>query len=499
MGRLKISGEFVESTLIPELTRRIVNMRWYAEKGDPDPVLSVHDSLWIEECSVLYLILESRTGDFKQSLYSIPLRLGPETPNPAAFEFPATIMGSEIFVSDALFCNEYWDAIRKYLLAGKRIMTGNGSLIFDLEPSVEKALHPDIRTARVIATEQSNSSVVLNDEIIFKHVRKIVPGNNPDYDIPSFLWSRTKFRNIPVPLGKITYLRDGITYHMGSISMFLKPSLDCWTYFTRMLSGMFENISGEDTPKTALKVLESCRRIGEITSELHSALSTESILPDFSPSKISKADIFSWKEEYQNLLSSLFSTWERLPLDNYREKWEKHVSSEIFRKTLESISNNIDAMSDGTFYKIRVHGDYHLGQLLYCDRDFFVIDFEGEPARSIEYRNSKFIPLKDVAGMLRSFDYAVEISLIPFDDNEIRRRFADMLLGNIREEFLSGYLRNYNPVKPCIPDYPVKFNAVLEFYETEKTVYECLYEMGSRPAMISIPMGKLVRIVSNRE
>ena len=499
MGRLNISDEFVERTLIPKLTDRIVNMRWYAEKGDPDPVLSVFDSLWIEECSVLYLILESKTSNFKRNLYSLPLRFGPETATPAAVEFPVTIMGDKISVSDAVFCNEYWDTIRKYLLVGKRIPTRNGSLIFDLEPTAERMLHSDIGTARVISSEQSNSSVVLNDEIIFKHVRKIVPGNNPDYDMPSFLWSRTEFRNIPAPMGKITYLRDGIMYHMGSISMFLKSSIDCWTYFTRMLSEMFENMAAEDTPNTALKVLEGCRRIGEITAELHSALSIESDLPDFGPSKISRTDIFSWKEEYRNIVSSLFSAWTRLPPDDYREKWQRHVSNDIFWKTLESISGKIDVIRDSTFYKIRVHGDYHLGQILYSNGDFFVIDFEGEPVRSLEYRNSKFIPLKDVAGMLRSFDYAVEISLNPFDDNGIRRRFAEMLLGDMREEFLAGYLKKYDPVKPYLPDYPVKFNAVLEFYEAEKTVYECLYEMGSRPAMISIPMGKLVKIVSNRE
>ncbi len=491
--------EFIERKLLPELARRIPATRWYAEKSVADPDFSIFDMLVIEECGTVYLLIEVRTEGFRKNIYSVPVLMGvePKIPNPLEMEIFA--MGQSIMVSDALYSETYWDSFRNFLLTGKRLETMHGSVIFELENMGEKHLHPTVRTVRVISSEQSNSSVVINDDMIFKHVRKIVPGNNPDYDVPSYLWSNTNFRNTPKPVGKVTYLRDGVTYHLGSLTLFLRSSKECWTYFSDLISSVLSNITGEEAPDKVLELLKGCRRIGQITSELHTALSQDSNLPDFGPSKIVPSDVFDWKSEYNSLVKQFFMAWDHMPPNDVKEKFDRFVRREGFRESLETIAENIDLLKDGTRYKIRVHGDYHLGQVLWTGEDFMIIDFEGEPIRTLQYRNSKFCPLKDLAGMLRSFDYAVKNSLLSAPSTDVVEKFAARLQEEMRNEFLGSYLQSNDSTLPILPSYPEEFRKVLMFYEAEKAIYECLYEMGSRPAFLSIPLGKLMELAGEQQ
>ena len=487
-------SEFIETKIIPELARRIPATRWYAEKSVRDPEFSIFDMLVLDECSTVYLIIEVKTEGFRKNLYSVPVQIGvePKVPNPLELEI--FYMGQSVMISDALYSETYWDSFRNFLLTGKRLETMHGSLIFELEDTGEKHLHPTVRTVRVISSEQSNSSVVINDDMIFKHVRKIVPGNNPDYDVPSYLWSNTGFRNTPKPVGKVTYLRDGVTYHIGSLSLFLKSSKDCWTYFSDLLSATLRNITGEEAPEKVLEILKGCRRIGEITSELHTALTEESNIPDFGPSKIVPTDVYDWKSEYMSLIKQFFMAWDHMQPNDVKERFDRLVRREEFRKSLESIADNIDLLKDGTRYKIRIHGDYHLGQVLWTGEDFMIIDFEGEPIRTLQYRNSRFCPLKDLAGILRSFDYAVKNSLLSVLASDMTEKFSKRLLDEMANEFLRSYLQNSNSTLPVLPSYPGEFRKVLTFYEAEKAIYECLYEMGSRPAFLQIPLEKLLEL-----
>ncbi|HYI24145.1 MAG TPA: phosphotransferase [Thermomicrobiales bacterium] len=334
---------------------------------------------------------------------------------------------------------------------------------------------------RLIAGEQSNSSIIYGDAAIVKLFRKLQPGINPDSEIVAFLTERTTYRHVPTYLGGLTLRFDDNreAIELAAVQGFVANDGDCWRWLPGALAAASDN--GEDL------LLDQVGLLGRRTGELHAALATGSDLPAFSP-EIYTAD------EARDVAA--------------RIRNEVAVTCEALRSQ-EALADDVSAhlnatlgmrIGDGSVLtglpRIRVHGDYHLGQVLRANDDFVIIDFEGEPSRSMAERRQKHAPLKDVAGMLRSLDYAVSSASHDAGSSDQSRLIAWGRLAETR--FVDGY-RSAVASAPIqlVPDDPDRFSLALDLYVIEKAVYEVRYELDNRPDWLHIPLDGLRRIADS--
>ncbi|MGH7808322.1 MAG: maltose alpha-D-glucosyltransferase [Thermodesulfobacteriota bacterium] len=374
-----------------------------------------------------------------------------------------------------------------------------------------------VRKSQVLQSEQSNTSILYGNELFLKLFRRLDEGINPDLEIGRFLTERTSFRNVPPFAGAIEYRRPrSEPIIVGLLQAFVPNQGDAWKYTLDSLRGYFESLlsrKGEitempDPPASLLEsafqeipvilqeliglvYLEMARLLGKRTAELHLALSSDTEDPNFAPEPFSvlyqRALYQSMQSLTRMVVGLLRKNLKNLP-DSLREKANEILGSEkqIIEHFKVVFKKKISAM------KIRTHGDYHLGQVLYTGNDFVIIDFEGEPARPLSERRLKRSPLRDVAGMIRSFHYAVYNSLfkqIPFKPEEIERLepWALLWYKYIAGVFLGSYLVTAGDA-PFIPKDREELNIMLRAYLLEKAIYELGYELNNRPDWTIIPI-----------
>jgi maltose alpha-D-glucosyltransferase/alpha-amylase len=252
--------------------------------------------------------------------------------------------------------------------------------------------------------------------------------------------------------------------------------------------------------------------LGELTARMHLALASAGPEhPDFQAELVTAEDVQRWVDEgHAEMARTLGEVSRRLdtipgafPADQLNQLAELVRDTPNLRQRLEDLSLLVESGS----VRSRIHGDYHLGQLLRCDLEgkpeFLVIDFEGEPARPLEERRGKFSPLRDVAGMMRSFDYAMRMSLAEHRSLDLVRENALRLwstawLDAVRATFLEAYRETLGE-SPLAPRDPVAFRRVLSVYELEKAVYELGYEMNNRPDWIWIPVQGIRSILESTQ
>ncbi len=302
-------------------------------------------------------------------------------------------------------------------------------------PAVESLHALPCHEVTPIASEQSNTSLVYDGRVILKLIRKLEPGVNPDSEILEFLTTKTSYRHVPALIGQIRYdSRDAImgepsySATVAVLQSFIPNKGDGWTmalqHLDRLLADKRPPRDGSMTRSAALArvqtfsmdFLSRMRRLGEITAGLHVALASDSSSAAFLPEPSIEGDIAGWQKrmvsEIRTVMKQLHTladgVLESLSLN--RERLAE-LETACVQKTEDA-----SLLTEHRVMKIRIHGDYHLGQVLDTDPDFTILDFEGEPARPLQDRRAKACPLKDVAGMLRSFNYARHATLkrLPF-------------------------------------------------------------------------------------
>lgn len=323
---------------------------------------------------------------------------------------------------------------------------------------------------KVMGGEQSNTSIAYGDRAIVKIFRRLEPGINPDVEIARFLTTRTEFRGTPALLGVI-HLRDGDGDSVaGMVQEFMPGASDGWAHLLARLREQ-PAASGELNEGLAAEI----SALGRVTRELHTALASVADDPDFAPEPTTDADLERWRSTTETAslaaLTRLAEATDRLTPEIAASARTLLGRDEAVRALLR---RPLDAAAAGP--RIRHHGDYHLGQVLFtADGTWRIIDFEGEPARPLVERRAKHHPLRDVAGMLRSFAYAAAVT---GSGSERAMRTA----------FLSGY-------DPALGDDPQRA-GLLALFETEKLFYELGYELGSRPDWVWIPLAGITRLLS---
>jgi trehalose synthase-fused probable maltokinase len=323
----------------------------------------------------------------------------------------------------------------------------------------------DLEPVRPMKGEQSNTSIRFGDALILKLFRRLQFGPNPDVEIGWFLTEETTFSGTPPVAGTLTYLTaGGCGASIALVQRFERNRGDAWTTTLARL----EPVLGGADPSESLAAV---RRLGATTAELHVALASGTSA-DFAPERITRQDLDMWRAAVLEEVHSTVAGLSARGVD---------VDGDALRGRIEGLRALEGAL------KTRHHGDYHLGQVLEReDGSFVIIDFEGEPSRPLIQRREKRSPLRDVAGMLRSFDYARTAALRAGDSRDGRRiAAAQSWYRSARQAFLDAYL----PIAGCVANLlPADVHSALGAFELEKAAYEVMYELNNRPDWVPIPL-----------
>jgi maltose alpha-D-glucosyltransferase/alpha-amylase len=425
------------SALTPEW---LAGQRWYRTKSRRLRTVALVDAAKMEGSAGWLLVLEATDAERSRTRYLVPA-----VADGSAFREPRDGEG-------------VWHRLAALALAGGELEGAIGRWLFSPTPAAAQLLPGGLASLgalpeRRLGVQQSNSSIALGDRLILKVYRLLEPGLNPEVEVNAFL-TEVGFGDAPTLGGSATYLVGGETHAAGMLQGFVPSINDGWSWLLDRLAA---------TPDGPTEALAGIAQIGRLTAALHTALASRPAEPGFPARLATEEERSAWSESATRQLDDALS-----------------VLGEADRPRLYAIAprvvDQLEAISAGADARVsRIHGDYHLGQLLRTVDGFAVIDFEGEPARTLVERRAPASPLRDVAGMLRSLDYAAHTSS--------RDGLPDWL-----REARAAFLDGYGGMSPA--DLPL-----LAAFELEKACYEVVYEANNRPGWTWLPLEALERQV----
>ncbi len=485
---MRLNAKQFEDTALEQLSQIIRRQRWFRSKSKSVDAADLEDFSFFEAGgnSFVLPLIRFAYSDGSSETYFVPLLCSEhEHGAGAGFSFHVHAGGSEVHFSDALHDSTFVRSLLFLMERGATIVFAKGRLTGrSMMYTASMQITAEVQT-KVVSSEQSNTSVMIGNHSIYKSYRRIDRGINPDYEMPEFLYAHTTFRALPRPLGRLEYLNGG-EHAVGVLSEYVENEGDCWTYF---LSRLTEALKRGDGVKTCF---EHVAALAGITSSMHNALSGAA-LPAFTPSPVNAEDINGWMSNYESLLHSTCATLRRSSGGLTDEDRKLALSILDAEYKLSRAGSALRVLSDELVCATRIHGDYHLGQILKAGTSFFVIDFEGEPMRPPEERRRMNSPLKDVGGMLRSLDYVIGAAArsagIPAGDETV-----ESWRNGAAELFTVKYMEGYSPSMPYLPSRFADMADVLHFFLVEKAVYELDYELNNRPDWVHIPLDALVRL-----
>jgi maltokinase len=440
-----------------ELREFVLAQRWYGSKSEEVASVRVVDAFPLRadgEPLLAVAVVEARFQSGTHDLYNVPVGLRRGVGGGFA-----TVDGWSAF--DALEDEELVLDLAGLIRAQASLEHEGGSLQFC---SVDGRT-PPVGPVRPMGSEQSNTSVVLDEQLVLKLYRKLEAGVNPELELLRFLTERG-FPAIASLQGWAAHVGPPLDATLAILQDFVAVRADGWTMALQDVEAGGDGFVG------------LARRLGEVTGEMHSVLASDSGDPTFAPEEPSAEAL-------------------ALIVARIDEEIEQVFSSLPDEPALEAIAGRGDELRDrlqeigqsGSLGKlIRHHGDYHLGQVLWTENDdWVVLDFEGEPARPLRERRHKRSPLRDVAGMLRSFSYAASASAL-----ERGIEPPPGWEGQVRSEFLAGYLAEVDPA--LVPADPA-LERRLRLFELEKALYELHYELGHRPNWVRVPVAGILQLL----
>jgi maltose alpha-D-glucosyltransferase/alpha-amylase len=470
------------------------------------------------------VVLELGYHEGAPELYLLPLAFAPEpVARGLADAAPAAIVArldGGGAVVDGLATGRAATALFALIRDGSERPGERGALRGEVDPQLREMVGSRPLAPKPSSAEQSNSNVVLGDRISLKVYRQLVVGSNPEVELGRFFARHPRRPPTPRLLGALHY-RDAAGHEasVGVAHEFLANDGDAWSRTLHDLSRAFESLADAELAGFAARARTLGARIGELHLALFEAVEPDgSRDPELAPEFLCDDDraraAAAVEARLEAALRVLPPHFERLPPALRRDTEALLDPGGDARRRIAALVTRFrdEPLS---VIKTRIHGDLHLGQVLCRDDDFVIIDFEGEPARPLAERRAKASPLRDVVGMLRSFDYAPEAAL--------RARTADLRSGGahprelqrfvadwkraVTDGFLDGYLRRvggvpFLPSRPPAPSAPYglpapeQLSLMLRFYELDRVVYEIGYELDSRPDWADIPLRGLLAITN---
>ncbi|CAN5528152.1 maltose alpha-D-glucosyltransferase [soil metagenome] len=504
----------IEREVLPGYVR---NRRWFGSKArsvagmrvaEEVPVSSDSDSARIWFVEVTY-------RDGAPETYTLPVAIvrgdaARELAQSAPHAVIARFEGSEeTILQDAVWNTRFREDLFRLMANRQQVSAGRGALVGTPGSALQDETVPQ---STVLGVEQSNSSMLFENKYFLKLYRKLEDGVNPDVEVTSFLSERSGFANVPAFAGAVEYRREGAEPTVVcAMQSAITSEGDAWAMTLDSVSRYYERVLARkaDLQNKAASIgklvneliggvyPERAKLLGQRTAELHLALASNVDERAFAPEPL---NAMAQRSVFQNMRAMVRRSWElfakKLPTlpENVRAEAEDVLGSD---KEILALQQRILERISGAS-KIRIHGDYHLGQVLYTGKDFIILDFEGEPARPLSERKLKRSALRDVAGMMRSFQYAAYSALwqpstrpedIPFLED-----WADIWYRQMSTVFLQSYLATAAGAT-FIPQNPDDLQVLLSAYLLDKAVYEIGYELNNRPDWVVIPIRGIKHIL----
>lgn len=348
--------------------------------------------------------------------------------------------------------------------------------------------------------EQSNTSLIFGERAIMKLYRRLEPGEHPEAEVARFLTTRAHFPHTPELLATARFESSSGTEVAALLQRFLPGSRDAWSVALARGREAFRVEADTGIPFAA-----EAETLGDVTRAMHVALASDERDPAFAAEPATAADVAQWANAVRVASERAMALLERSLTSGSLPAAVTGDAEEVLGRR-DAVCSLVDGwiaeVGGDAGARIRHHGDYHLGQLLYtADGTFMVIDFEGEPARPLRERRAKHSVLRDVAGMLRSFWYAAatcaDAARAQLGDRDAMTR-AERWEREMRDAFLRGYLPEGREHPRFLPQARARLDVLMELFETEKLFYELTYELNNRPTWVWIPLRGLVMMLRAR-
>jgi maltokinase len=441
----------------------IVGQRWFGSKAREVAHIDVVEAIPLrtEPPELVLALVEARFGEGTHETYQVPIGLRASEEGWSERVIQET---GEWTAYDALADPAAGRELLHRMRSGSAETVEDGTLRFRWAASAGAELGGTV-DVRPVGVEQSNSSIVFGEALILKAFRRVEPGVNPELELPRFL-SERGFPNIAALAGWYEFEGRFIDATLGILQEYLAGARDGW------------ELALEEVADDPDGFLEDLHALGEITGDLHTALGSDNSNPDFAPDEPSA-------EALSLLTADVDEQIERIFLDLPEIDAVAPIAGrgQDVREKLQALSH---IGAGGRV--IRTHGDYHLGQTMRSDRGWVILDFEGEPARPLPERRLKRSPLRDVAGMLRSFSYVTAGARL-LRGVEVPPEWEH----RARDAFLEGYFARVEP--SLLPPGEAPTRQLLAVFELEKAVYELRYELNNRPDWVAIPVAGIARLL----
>ncbi|MGN6550525.1 MAG: putative maltokinase, partial [Pararhizobium sp.] len=448
-------------------------------------------------------------GEHQRYFLPLSVRWGEENIHPGAPKLSYTLakirrtsrLGALI---DGAFDERFAEALLNGMRSETAVENGSGAVRF--RGSAALSAIEDFGEPRPLGVEQSNVSIVFSDKVILKLYRRLRQGEQPDVEVARFLTETAHFANTPQFLGAVEYRpAEAEATTLAAAFQFVPNQGDAWEAVVEaLLRDIDEHMLGAEEADTTLTgngfafPLNIGELLGRRTAELHRAFATPTDDPAFAVEKVTARDIRCWVGQVERVagrvLSHLRAARDGLP-EAARGKAERLLGLE---KALDArIAAFAELKPEGG--RIRIHGDFHLGQVLVAQNDVMFIDFEGEPRRGLDERREKASPLRDVAGMLRSFDYAAATALSRHAEhsgsrNEAAAKRAAGWLARTTNDFLVAYVAGMSGAE-IFPDDDQTARNLIDLFVLQKAMYEIGYELANRPDWVGIPLDGAIALL----
>lgn len=471
----------------------LMSCRWYGAKDAGTPVVKIADAVGLctDDDPVLLMLLVAPPGQPTQR-YLLPIVAlwdGEEVPASAALASVHAGTSRGILV-DALADDRFIRSLLAGIRAGNEVVRPGCSRILFRRTAALAAYEGELGGAIERSTaEQSNTSVRVGGTML-KAFRKLQPGIHPELEVTRFLTEGGRFSHVPALLGSVEHVDASGTCTTLCVLQSLIPNQgDGWSFTVERLKRALHD------PAAGSGLLRLAGRLGQRTAELHHALAAPTDAAAFAPEPVEPRHLSEWMDGVRAQARSALAG-----LEQARSTLGPAVGSQADKllarsqELMERIGNWAPVGLE--VKRTRLHGDYHLGQILVADDDVFIIDFEGEPLRSLNERRAKHSPVRDVAGMLRSFEYAgaAARSDLHHGNNPDAAARLSTLVRDMSAVFLADYGSTIRGC-PSFPADPTHAAGLLRLFLLEKSLYEVSYELANRPDWLAIPVSGVLALL----
>ena len=487
----EVSKAFLQEHFNSSLLRYASSRRWYAHKAVKAKKLKILSAFSLDRSDTIRaLVCEITFAGDEKALYFIPVEISETEDDNAIGSF--VVNSERITLTDAFLSSRYAESLLHNFLLGAKIFDGDSYISFSATDSFTV---PQNQEFRVIKSEQSNSSFIIGDSIIIKNYRNIKPGENPDIDVPEKLFAQGEFHETPAPMGDVAYYGRSGKIYLAYASRFIAGSEDAWSHYNWLFSDLLRRNTADHSfeEKFMVEFIKAADSLGRLTGRMHRALSSVGGLP-FTPEEVNEKDITGVARQIREYPENARAMIEER--EDIYTLGRMNFSSEKWSAPLEYAEDYLlSKLRESHAQKIRVHGDYHLGQILMAGGSYYVIDFEGEPMKDISERIRKYPPEKDIAGMIRSLDYLLQ-SVFKLNGVDGHEEFINITRVRAENVFVDAYRESVGHYRELLGSDPEFADMMLKMFVAEKSAYELVYELNNRPLWVKVPLNSVSRIFS---